>query len=158
MFPKMRRFKQELSREECIEILKNEPRGIMSVLGTNGYPYGFPMNYVYNESTGRIYLHCAKEGYKLECLRADPKVSFCVHDRGFRRENEWALNIKSVIIFGEVREIAENDELIAHLRELGLKLYPNPDDVEEEIKKSAKNAVCLELEIHHMTGKIVNES
>ena len=78
MFPKMRRFKQELSREECIEILKNEPRGIMSVQGTNGYPYGFPMNHVYNESTGRIYLHCAKEGYKLECLRADPKVSFCV--------------------------------------------------------------------------------
>lgn len=34
MFPKMRRFKQELSREECIEILKNEPRGIMSVQGT----------------------------------------------------------------------------------------------------------------------------
>lgn len=81
-----------------------------------------------------------------------------MHDRGFRRENEWALNIKSVIIFGEVREISENDELIAHLRELGLKLYPNLDDVEEEIRKSAKNAVCLELEIHHMTGKIVNES
>lgn len=28
MFRKMRRFKQELSKEECIEILKSEPRGV----------------------------------------------------------------------------------------------------------------------------------
>ena len=31
MFRKMRRFKQELSNEECMEILKNEPRGVLSV-------------------------------------------------------------------------------------------------------------------------------
>lgn len=30
MFRKMRRFKQELSKEECIEVLKNEPRGVLS--------------------------------------------------------------------------------------------------------------------------------
>lgn len=40
MFRKMRRFKQELSKEECMEILKNEPRGVLSVLGDDGYPYG----------------------------------------------------------------------------------------------------------------------
>ena len=43
MFRKMRRFKQELSREECIEILKSEPRGVLSVMGEDGYPYGIPM-------------------------------------------------------------------------------------------------------------------
>lgn len=36
MFRKMRRFKQELSKEECIEILKSEPRGVLSVIGENG--------------------------------------------------------------------------------------------------------------------------
>ena len=43
MFRKMRRFKQELSKEECMEILKNEPRGVLSVLGDDGYPYGMPV-------------------------------------------------------------------------------------------------------------------
>ena len=38
MFRKMRRFKQELSKEECIEILKSEPRGVLSVIGENGCP------------------------------------------------------------------------------------------------------------------------
>lgn len=28
-YRKMRRFKQEISRQECIEVLKNAPRGIL---------------------------------------------------------------------------------------------------------------------------------
>ena len=43
MFRKMRRSKQELTKEECIEILKKEPRGVLSVQGEDGYPYGMPM-------------------------------------------------------------------------------------------------------------------
>lgn len=33
MFREMRRFKQVLSQEECIEVLKNEPRGVLSLIG-----------------------------------------------------------------------------------------------------------------------------
>ena len=31
MFKKMRRFKQQLSQEKCIEILTNEPHGVLSL-------------------------------------------------------------------------------------------------------------------------------
>ena len=54
IFRKMRRFKQELSKEECMEILKNEPRGVLSVLGDDGYPYGMPVTHWYNEKTGKF--------------------------------------------------------------------------------------------------------
>ena len=47
MFRKMRRHKQELSKEECIEILTNEPRGVLALLGDNDYPYALPMSHVY---------------------------------------------------------------------------------------------------------------
>lgn len=53
MFRKMRRFKQELTKEECIEILKKEPRGVLSVQGEEGYPYGMPMTHWYNEKDGK---------------------------------------------------------------------------------------------------------
>ena len=59
-FCKMRRFKQELSKEECIEILKKEPRGVLSVFDENGYPYGIPVNQWYNEKDGKLYFHGAK--------------------------------------------------------------------------------------------------
>ena len=36
MFRPMRRFKQALSDEECIRILKTEKRGTLAVIGDNG--------------------------------------------------------------------------------------------------------------------------
>lgn len=44
MFRKMRRSENEISRKECIEILTNEPRGVLSLFGEDGYPYGIPMS------------------------------------------------------------------------------------------------------------------
>lgn len=49
MFRPLRRIKQQLTQEECIFVLKNEVRGVLSVLGDNDYPYGLPINYWYNE-------------------------------------------------------------------------------------------------------------
>ena len=43
MFREMRRKKQQLEESECVEILKNEKRGVLSVIGDDGYPYGIPM-------------------------------------------------------------------------------------------------------------------
>ena len=103
MFRMMRRFKQELLENECIEVLENEPRGIMAVHGDNGYPYAFPMNYIYID--GKLYFHCAKEGHKIDAISADNKVSFCIIDKGFKKEGDWALNIKSVIVFGKIKKI-----------------------------------------------------
>ena len=46
MFRKMRRLGQELSKEECIDILTNEPRGVLALLGDDDYPYAIPMSHV----------------------------------------------------------------------------------------------------------------
>ena len=47
MFRPMRRFKQQLSNEECEEILNNCKSGVLAVIGDNGYPYAVPLSYVY---------------------------------------------------------------------------------------------------------------
>lgn len=39
MFRKMRRFKQQLSNDEALEILKNCKSGVLAVSGDDGYPY-----------------------------------------------------------------------------------------------------------------------
>lgn len=45
MFKTMRRFKQQLSQEKCIEILTNEPHGVLSLISDTGHPYGFPITH-----------------------------------------------------------------------------------------------------------------
>ena len=49
MFREMRRRPQALSHEEIVDLLKKETRGVMSVQGDDGYPYGVPINHYYNE-------------------------------------------------------------------------------------------------------------
>ena len=59
MFRELIRKHNQLSMEECIRILTQETRGVLSVHGENGYPYGTPMNHFYNEADGAIYFHCS---------------------------------------------------------------------------------------------------
>ena len=49
MFRKMRRFKQQISDEKCVEILTNEPRGVLALYGENGYPYALPLDHLYDD-------------------------------------------------------------------------------------------------------------
>lgn len=156
MFRSMRRPKQQLSTQECVDVLTRAPRGVLAVHGEDGYPYAFPMNYIYLD--GKIYFHCAKEGHKLDALASDDKVSFCVMDEGFRKSGDWALHIKSVVIFGCVKKIDAPEETIEILRQVGLKYYPTAEGVEEEIRKAGAHVQILKLSIDHMTGKLVNES
>ena len=142
-FRKMRRFKQQLSEESCVEILKNEPRGVMAVAGENGYPYAFPIDFVYDG--GRLYFHCAKEGHKLDAIKSCDKVSFCVMNEGFRKDGEWALNISSVVVFGRMR-IVEDEE---KKREICTNLVRKFTDDEAYLLRELENAFprvnCLRL-------------
>lgn len=156
MFRKMRRFNQEIPEQECIDILKEQARGVLAVYGEDGYPYTFPMDYIYMDE--KIYFHCAKEGHKLDAIAADNRVSFCVMDDGFRKSGDWALNIRSIVIFGRVRRIDDADETLKIVHRLGLKYYPTAESVDEEIRKAIARVQILELSIDYMTGKLVNES
>ena len=120
MFREMRRFKQQISDEECIRILKEQPRGVLSMLGDNGYPYGIPLDHWYSEADNKLYFHCAKVGHKLDAIAACGKVSYCVMDEGYRKDGEWALNISSVVIFGRMRVVDDTEDELKRKIAVGL--------------------------------------
>ena len=158
MFREVVRKKQALTKEECEEILIREPRGVLCVNGDDGYPYGMPIDHWYCPENGKIYFHTGKSGHRTDALRRSDKVCYCVYDEGFRKEGEWALNIKSVIAFGKIRFIEEREEAVEITRKLSFKYTDDADYIEEEIRRSGARVLCLEMTVEHMTGKIVNES
>lgn len=158
MFRNMRRFKQKLTNEECITILQNEPRGVLSLIGEDGYPYGLPITHWYNPKDGHIYFHGAKEGHKIDALKNCNKASFCVMDKGFKNENEWALNIKSVIVFGKIQIVNDSNKGIEICSELCRKFTDDEKYIQHELKYSGPSVLCLELIPEHISGKLVNES
>ena len=158
MFRDLARIKQKLSPEECIEILKHEPRGVLSLLGDEGYPYGMPMNHWYCPEDGKLYFHGGKKGHKIDALKANSKASFCVMDKGFKKEGEWALNIKSVIAFGKVQLVTDIKKAKEICTGLVQKFTDDQEYLEKELTNSLANVQCFEFTIEHMTGKLVNES
>lgn len=158
MFRKMRRFKQQISEEECIRILKEEPRGVLSMIGDDGYPYGIPLDHWYEETDGKIYFHGAKEGHKIDAITKCDKVSYCVYDKGYRKEGEWALNINSVVIFGRIKKVEDIDRAIDISTKLCRKFTDDEEYLQKELKNSLARVQLLELTIEHMTGKLVNEA
>ena len=155
MFRPMRRAGQQLPEETCLDILKRAPRGVLSLLGDEGYPYGVPLDFVYKD--GVLYFHCAKEGHKIDALMRCDKASFCVLDEGRREEGEWWYHFESVIVFGRICLVEEEEEKLRALRLLGGKYFPDPAMTENDILKNGARAQILALQAEHMTGKHVRE-
>ena len=158
MFRDMIRIKNKLEDSECIEILKNTKRGVLSVQGDDGYPYGMPLNHFYNDEDGCIYFHSGIKGHMIDSVKRCDKVSFCAYDDGFKKEGSWALNIKSVIVFGRVRIIEDKNEIYRISRLLSYKFTDDEEYIKSEIERAGFRTFMFCIVPEHMTGKLVNEA
>ena len=95
MFRKMRRFKQQLTEEESINVLDRNKTGILAVIGDEGYPYTVPINYVYAD--GKIFMHSATAGHKIDAIRTCDKASFCVIDADDVVPQDYSTNFRKTI-------------------------------------------------------------
>ena len=158
MFRPMRRFKQQISDNECKEILKNEKRGVLSLLGDDGYPYGVPINHYYDEDTGKLYFHGANFGHRVDAIKKDPKVSYCVFGQEYQKEGDWAKYVKSVIVFGRAELIEDLDEVIKWSTKLCEKFPCTEEYIETEVSKDADRTLCFAINIEDINGKLVHEA
>ena len=160
MFRSMRRSSQLLDNETSIKVLTQAKRGVLSVAGDNGYPYGIPINFVFDPTQGKhgsIFVHSALEGHKIDALAACDKASFCVMDEGTRNEGEWWYYVNSVICFGRLRIVDEPQLKHDTLTIFAQKYFPPEIDIEADITKNGYRIHALELQIEHLTGKHVQE-
>lgn len=153
MFRKMHRKKQKLSIEECEKLLHDGTSGVLSLCGNDGYPYGVPLSYVYDDS--RLIFHCATEGRKLDIIRENPKASFCVIGKDQIVSDEYTTYFQSVMVSGSVKIIENAQEKQAAAEILGLRYAPDDSHVhlKEVIRHSWKRLCMLEMSIDHISGK-----
>ena len=155
-FRKMRRSAQQLPESEAEMILKTGTHGVLALLGDGGYPYAVPMSYVY--SGGRIYLHSAAEGHKIDALRRLDRVSFCVVGADSVIPEKYTTAYESVIVFGRARKLC-GDEAIAAMRLLADKYRPggSEESREREINSSSGRFAAIEITVEHITAKAAKE-
>lgn len=151
MFREMRSKANMLTNEEVENILKTSPNGTLALYGENGYPYSVPVNFVY--SNGKIYFHGAAEGYKLDCMKKDPHVSFSVIGKDDIAKENFTTLFSSVIAFGTIRVIDTMEEKIPVLEAMVGKYSAEFTESGKELISKGCGSVAYELTIDHMTGK-----
>lgn len=157
-FRSLARKHLQLTQAECIEVLDREKRGVLSVIGDEGYPYGMPMNHFYEQKSGCIYFHCGKDGHRTDALRRCDKVSFCVYDQGERLTGDWAYHVRSVVVFGRTELIDDEQEIISITRKLCYKFTDDEDYIQNEITNYASKTLLIKLTPEHICGKRVKEA
>ncbi len=152
-FREMRRKKQALSQQEIEDILQKRTSGVLALLGDNAYPYALPISYVYDD--GKIYFHCAKSGHKIDAIRRSAKASFCVIDKDSVIPEEYTTYFRSVIAFGRIKLIEDENEKRATIEKLAIKYAPEDlaENRDTAITREWKTLCVLEMAIEHVTGK-----
>lgn len=158
MFRELTRKQKQISTEACIALLTKETRGVLSVNGDDGYPYAMPMNHFYSPEDGCIYFHCGKTGHRLDSLQRSDKASFCVFEQGYREGEDWALHVRSVIVFGKIEIIEDMQQIVRISTALSRKFTQDESYIQNEIAQWGKATLLLKLHPAHMCGKLVKEA
>ena len=152
MFREMRRKRQLLAEEESRKILEQCTAGVLAVAGDDDYPYAVPVSYVYRE--GRLYVHSALTGHKIDGLKRNPRVSFCIVAQDEIVPQKFTTCFRSVIVFGKARIVEDEQECRQILRWLGAKYAPGQEEnCEEEIRQQIARTAVIEITAEHITGK-----
>ena len=151
-FREMRRKRQQLSEEESISILKKATAGTLALLGDNDYPYAVPISYVYAD--GRLYFHSALSGHKVDAIRKCDKASFCVIEQDDVQPKKYTTFFRSVIAFGRIHIIEDEQAKLKMARMLGNRNNPNDDEsLQKELEQGLSRMLMIRFDIEHLTGK-----
>jgi uncharacterized protein len=148
---KIRRTDRVISESEAKGILEKGEFGVLSTVSLDGQPYGVPLNYSY---TGNgIYFHCALDGHKLENLKKNNRVSFCVVGKTEVLPEKFATRYESVIVFGEAVEVT-GDEKHNGLLEIVRKYSPGfIKEGLQYIENAFQKAKVYKIVIESISGK-----
>ena len=148
----MRRIERQMEDKQALELLRQAEYGILATADRNHQPYGIPLNYIVIDNY--IYFHCAIEGHKLQNIAENGKGCFTVVGSTHLIPEKFSTEYESVIAFGEVKIVEEDEEKIMALREF-VKKYSGSFVVvgDQYIEKAKHKAIVIKMIIQSFKGK-----
>jgi len=148
--------RSDISQSEIDQIINGAVVCHVSMIDTEGNPYVLPFNFGYKD--GRLYIHCAPEGKKIEAWKRNPNV--CVafsKDYEMRIQNEkvacsYSMKYRSVLIHGKVVAIDEYSAKIDVLN-IVMKKYSEKSDFSYS-KPAVDNVKVFEIKINRIEGRV----
>jgi len=110
-----------------------------------------PMNFAYLD--GKIYLHSANTGHKIDAIRGCEKVAFLVIDRDDVIADKLTTAYRSVVVFGKAKLLEDKTEKLALVRRFALKYSQNMPAIQADIDENFAKMALIEITPEHITGK-----
>ena len=93
-------------------------------------------------------------GHKVDAIRQCDKASFCVIEQDDVQPKKYTTFFRSVIAFGRIHIIEDEDEKLSTARMLGNRYNPNDDEsLKKEIESGLSRMLMIRFDIEHLTGK-----
>lgn len=153
---KVRRQDRLLEKAAAVDLLRTGEYGILSMVETRHEEkagYAIPVNYVW-DGENSIYIHCASDGYKLNCLKENPEVSFCVTGHTRVIPHKFTTEYESIIVRGRMNTELTSDECRNALMLILDKYTPlDKETGMAYIGKSLHRTNVIRLDIEEISGK-----
>ncbi len=124
----MRKVQRQRDAAWALQVFDKAPYVTVSMTRPDGPPYAVPLSLI-RCGTDRLYFHCAGEGEKLDCLRANPIVSLSAVSKCTPKFEEEKHNFTeyfhSAVAVGKAEIVEDDSEKIQALRLLCERFLPN---------------------------------
>lgn len=145
----MRKYKRRRDAALALEVFDKAPFVTVSMTRPDGTPYGLPLSLV-RKDDDTFYFHCAGEGEKLDCLRANPTVSLSAVSRcmpKFEEEkNNFTEYYNSAVALGRAEIVDDDAEKTEALRLLCKRFLPKyMDRFDEAIARSLGRTTVVRI-------------
>lgn len=148
----MRRIERQMEEKQAVELLLKGEYGILATSDRNHQPYGIPLSYVLIGNC--IYFHCAIEGHKLQNIAENSKGCFTVVGNTRIVPEKFSTEYESIIAFGEVSIVEDDEEKIMALREFVKKYSSSFTGEGDQYIKNAKHVtIVVKMMIQSFKGK-----
>ena len=154
----MRRKDRQRDEAFCLKLMDSCTNGVMALTTGEDTPYCLPLSFVRKDRF--LYFHCAKQGRKMDLLRACPRV--CVtfigrDDPTYQAEsNNFTTMFASAIVTGTAREVTDDAEKIEALRLLCQRFLPAAmvgDNFDRAVAASLSATAVWRIDMDEITGK-----
>ena len=150
----MRRQDRALTPAETKQVLDKGLYGVLSMVDEFQSGYGVPFSYVYLNDA--VYLHSAVAGKKVDAVRHNDRVSFCVVGATEALRDTFSMNYESAIASGRVVEVTDQRERMAALIGL-IDKYACDEAYKTKGREYATRAegktLVLKIVVEQLTGK-----
>ena len=153
----MRRTDREVTeRDQILSWLREAPVARLG-FAYGGEPYIVPLNFgILSASPLTLVFHCAAKGRKLDMMARNPRVCFEADLPGELKDEgatacRWGMAFRSVIGYGRLEKISNNDEKRSALKTLMSKYSSRTDWVFDPAEFKA--VLMLKLTIEELTAK-----